>query len=308
MATPPSPPPSPSCPSRASAWRPRSRRRRSRSASPRRPARSVARCACRASAPARRPPPSVIKRVGRRPSSTRPCATRSPQLVLRGDRRRRDRPGRRARPRSRRAARPRRAAHVLDRDRRPAGGQARRVQGSRGRQRDPEVADEAIDAEIESLRERSGQLETVGRAAAEGDFVVMDYRGTIDGRPSPAARDATRWSSSAPAPRPRLRGSARRRDRGGERTVTVSFPDDYGAQEARRPGGRVHGDRQGGQGEGAAGGRRRLRRRGGLRHVAELRPTSRAAGEAEERASTPSSARRCSTPGRQRCHRGARAS
>ena len=55
-------------------------------------------------------------------------------LVHRRDRRRRDRPGRRARPRHGRASRPRPAADVLDRDRRPPGGEARRLQGARGRQ------------------------------------------------------------------------------------------------------------------------------------------------------------------------------
>src|SRR5918999_2349270 len=47
--------------------------------------------------------------------------------------------------------------------------------------REPEASDEAIDAEVERLRERSGRLETVERPAAEGDFVVMDYKGSIDG-------------------------------------------------------------------------------------------------------------------------------
>src|SRR5215204_2384173 len=45
--------------------------------------------------------------------------------------------------------------------------------------REPDASEEAVDAEIERLRERSGRLETVERAAGEGDFVVMDYRGEI---------------------------------------------------------------------------------------------------------------------------------
>ena len=51
--------------------------------------------------------------------------------------------------------------------------------------REPEASDEAIAAEVEQLRERSGRLETVERAAAEGDFVVMDYLGTLDGTAFP---------------------------------------------------------------------------------------------------------------------------
>ena len=45
------------------------------------------------------------------------------------------------------------------------------------------MSDEAIAAEVDRLRERSARLDTVERAAAEGDFVVMDYLGTLDGEP-----------------------------------------------------------------------------------------------------------------------------
>ena len=97
--------------------------------------------------------------------------------------------------------------------------------------RDPEVADEAIDAEIERLRERSGRLETVDRAAAEGDFVVMDYRGTIDGTAfAGGGRDQMVELGSGrlvPGFEDQLAGATA----GEERTVTVSFPDDYGAPE-----------------------------------------------------------------------------
>ena len=59
--------------------------------------------------------------------------------------------------------------------------------------REPGAADEAVEAEVERLRERAGRLETVERAAAEGDFVVMDYLGTLDGDAvRRAARAATR--------------------------------------------------------------------------------------------------------------------
>ncbi|MGN6373471.1 MAG: trigger factor [Solirubrobacteraceae bacterium] len=49
--------------------------------------------------------------------------------------------------------------------------------------REPDVEDEAIDREIEGLRERLARLETVERAAESGDFVVVDYVGSIDGEP-----------------------------------------------------------------------------------------------------------------------------
>jgi trigger factor len=49
--------------------------------------------------------------------------------------------------------------------------------------REPAVEDEAIDREIEGLRERLARLETVERAAESGDFVVVDYVGSIGGEP-----------------------------------------------------------------------------------------------------------------------------
>jgi trigger factor len=98
--------------------------------------------------------------------------------------------------------------------------------------RDPQVTDEAVDAEIERLRERSGRLETVDRAAGEGDFVVMDYRGTIDGTAFAGGegRDQMIELGSGrlvPGFEEQLTGASA----GEERTVTVTFPDDYGAPE-----------------------------------------------------------------------------
>lgn len=44
-----------------------------------------------------------------------------------------------------------------------------------------EITDEQVDGEIENLRLRFGTLKTVERAAANGDFVTIDLRATIDG-------------------------------------------------------------------------------------------------------------------------------
>ncbi len=57
--------------------------------------------------------------------------------------------------------------------------------------REPAVEDEQLDREIDALRERLARLETAERAAAEGDFVVIDYVGWLpvaDGDDEPAAR------------------------------------------------------------------------------------------------------------------------
>jgi trigger factor len=54
-------------------------------------------------------------------------------------------------------------------------------QGLEVGRREPAVADEQIERELEALRERLARLETVARSAAEGDFVVVDYVGSLAG-------------------------------------------------------------------------------------------------------------------------------
>ncbi|GAC1325614.1 MAG: trigger factor [Thermoleophilaceae bacterium] len=49
--------------------------------------------------------------------------------------------------------------------------------------REAEPSEEEVDTELERLREGAASLETVERAAAEGDFVVIDFVGRIDGEP-----------------------------------------------------------------------------------------------------------------------------
>ena len=98
--------------------------------------------------------------------------------------------------------------------------------------REVEVSDEALNAELDRLRERSARLDTVERPAASGDFVVMDYRGTIDDEPFAGGegRDQMVELGSGrlvPGFEDQLDGAAA----GDERTVTVTFPDDYPATE-----------------------------------------------------------------------------
>jgi trigger factor len=97
--------------------------------------------------------------------------------------------------------------------------------------REPEASDEAIQAELEALRERSARLDTVEEPAGEGDFVVMDYVGSIDGEPFEGGegRDQLLELGSGrliPGFEEQLKGAAA----GDERTVNVTFPDDYGAE------------------------------------------------------------------------------
>ncbi|MGI8413691.1 MAG: trigger factor [Solirubrobacteraceae bacterium] len=49
--------------------------------------------------------------------------------------------------------------------------------------REPQVEDAGIEAELEQLRDGVATLDTVERPAAEGDHVVIDFLGQIDGQP-----------------------------------------------------------------------------------------------------------------------------
>jgi len=49
--------------------------------------------------------------------------------------------------------------------------------------REPEVAPEDVAAELDRVRESLASLETVEREAGRGDYVVIDFVGTIDGEP-----------------------------------------------------------------------------------------------------------------------------
>ncbi len=98
--------------------------------------------------------------------------------------------------------------------------------------REPVVDDAQIDEELERLRERFATLETVERSAANGDYVVMDYVGSVDGEEfeGGAGRDQLLELGSGrliPGFEEQLIGAAA----GDQRTVEVTFPKDYEAAE-----------------------------------------------------------------------------
>lgn len=93
--------------------------------------------------------------------------------------------------------------------------------------REPQVSEQAIDDELEALRNRLATLDTVERPAATGDHVVADYLGTIDGRPFQGGegRDQLLELGSGrliPGFEEQLVGAGA----GDRRTVTVTLPDD----------------------------------------------------------------------------------
>jgi trigger factor len=98
--------------------------------------------------------------------------------------------------------------------------------------RAPTVPDSAVQDELERLQERAAKLETVERAAQRGDFVVMDFAGSVDGVPFAGGegRDQMIELGSGrlvPGFEEQLEGASA----GEERTVTITFPEDYQATD-----------------------------------------------------------------------------
>jgi trigger factor len=95
-----------------------------------------------------------------------------------------------------------------------------------------EVPDDAVDAEIERLREGFGSLNPVEREAGEGDFVAIDYLGKVDGEPFAGGEGKDQLielgsGSLVEGFEEALVGAKA----GDEREVKVTFPEDYRAEE-----------------------------------------------------------------------------
>src|SRR5579875_268452 len=101
--------------------------------------------------------------------------------------------------------------------------------------REPEVEDSKIDEALEGVRERMATLDTVERAARKGDHIVADYVGKLDGEPfeGGSARDQLIELGSGsliPGFEEQLEGITA----GEERTITVTFPEQYAEELAGR--------------------------------------------------------------------------
>jgi trigger factor len=97
--------------------------------------------------------------------------------------------------------------------------------------REPKVDDDEVNAELERLRESLASLENVDRPAGEGDFVVMDYVGSVDGEQFDGGEgrgQVVELGSGRLIPgfEDQLGGASA----GDERTVELTFPDDYPAE------------------------------------------------------------------------------
>jgi trigger factor len=98
--------------------------------------------------------------------------------------------------------------------------------------REPEVPDEVVDSELEGLRDRLATLETVDEPAGKGDFVLVDFTGTVEGEEfaGGSARDELIELGSGRLVQgfeEQLEGATA----GDARTVTVVFPNDYRAED-----------------------------------------------------------------------------
>jgi trigger factor len=94
--------------------------------------------------------------------------------------------------------------------------------------REPVVSDEAVDSEVEQLRDRLATLDTVERPAELGDHVVVDYVGKVDGEPFAGGEGRDQLIELGSGRliagfEDQLVGAST----GDERTVNVTFPDDY---------------------------------------------------------------------------------
>jgi trigger factor len=97
--------------------------------------------------------------------------------------------------------------------------------------REPEVSPDEVQAELERLGESLASLETVDRPAGKGDFVVIDFTGTLDGEPFEGG-EARGYLLELGSGRliegfeDQLEGASA----GEEREVRVTFPDEYQAE------------------------------------------------------------------------------
>lgn len=97
---------------------------------------------------------------------------------------------------------------------------------------DAEAGDDAISSELDVLRDRFARLETVERAIEDGDYAVIDYLGKLDGEAFPGGEGKGQLLEIGsgrfiPGFEEQLIGLKA----ADEKTITVTFPEEYGAAE-----------------------------------------------------------------------------
>jgi trigger factor len=97
---------------------------------------------------------------------------------------------------------------------------------------EPEAPEEIVDREVERLREGFAKLEPVERAGAEGDVLLIDFEGTLEGKAFEGGKADDYLLELGSGQliegfEEQLRGAGA----GESREVKVTFPDDYQAEQ-----------------------------------------------------------------------------
>lgn len=109
----------------------------------------------------------------------------------------------------------------------------RDYEGMEFTERVPIVSGEDVDRAVEELRDANADLAQVTRAAAAGDFVIIDYdRLGSDGAPLPEARvEGAAYELGAGQIPGELEEALVGASPGDKREVAIAFPDDAGVEE-----------------------------------------------------------------------------
>jgi len=93
----------------------------------------------------------------------------------------------------------------------------------------PEVTEAQIDEVLENLRARQAILQTVeGRAVQEGDVVILDYTGSVDGQPIPGfAGSKVSIEVGSGQSFPEIEQGLVGMEQGSEKMIPVHFPEDF---------------------------------------------------------------------------------
>jgi trigger factor len=99
---------------------------------------------------------------------------------------------------------------------------------------EPEVPAEAVEAELERLRHGFAKLNPVDREAAQGDVLLIDYQGKVDGEPfEDGERRDYLLELGAGRVLPELEAALAGAKAGESKEVAVTFPDDYPPEALR---------------------------------------------------------------------------
>jgi trigger factor len=97
--------------------------------------------------------------------------------------------------------------------------------------REPAADPEAVESQIEEMRERFARLEVVKRPAENGDFVTIDFLGTIDGEPFSGGEGRDQLIDlGAGQLIPGFEDGIVGMSAGETKTIDATFPEDYAAK------------------------------------------------------------------------------